>query len=874
MGPYGISESDAGNRIKSIRMRRVLTNEFTRRLADIKTKKGVVPQEQFHVVVSHVMKDAQVDGIDVPMNKVIQMLLPNVGEVLDCGYKREDLENWLDGKRSSTMFSAKQDGEMVFLGVHQPLAWKFKRRAEHDSTHLAYDISWRTLHSGGTSSGMGGGMGGGIGDASAAAAVADQLQDPNGKAATAAAIQSATQPWEKTLWCSVAERVRDDRRHMQYYPMSQEHVFDCLAQIMQAKEAFQLRTLIVGSADQVRGTHSLRVDHGAFKDVPQKNGAPDIDAMISSYPPITMLGESGNAEKHVIPFEAAQWRSQPEATNIAPSRPQEDAEALYTGTGLSQQRLDWLLSTDSLPSCLSLTSGDVIKGRPIEQNRGQIFVNSGFLVRHVALHAEMNAALSVIPGLRMVSAPPQASNETDAQMREREERIRNEVGLGAGGGAGGGGGADGADGMSGAGGAGGGGSLTAEQRKHIELQILQAENGNPCGVTVLSRDPIVALPPRATAMEVDQADQTDQMDQTDQTDQTDQVADAASIASKERLSRTVDTNRKRPRCEVAEHTSENPLIEKLKRIRTGLACCADHLVVERLKAELKKRPMSMTEKARWFLENSKFGTYECNLFDCASIFFSLKASEQLDVSNRLLLDVITRKFPDVYSSITDAADAIPEFTSRFAPANNENMLSFADGLVTFKGATRISKSNEMALEEKRKKRESGPEALAIVKQRHYAKTREVVTDLKELRRLAPLYLSKESVGRGNPLKRSELFKSVLNDKISAGLIKKNSPMVFELQDGAMIMARVRTRLAKNQALCDKATIESTVHAASYLRPIKPEDGTARGTGADLEEDLWGLFLEAECENANEDADAEDTEIDLDAGMLDDVGDEA
>ena len=833
--PYGISESDASSRIKSIRMRRVLINEFNQRLADIKSRSGTVPQEAFHIVVKDVMKDAQVDGVSVPMPKVVQMLLPSVGEVLDCGYNKQDLENWLDGKKSNLEYT-KKDGEFVFLGIKQQLTWRFKRRADHDSTHSAYDICWRTLHTGG-------------GDIAAAAAAADQLQDANGKAATAAAIQSATQTWEKTLWCSVAERVRDDRRHMQYYPMSQEHVFDCLAQIMQAKEAYQLRTLVVSSPDQVRGTRSLRVDMDAYRDsVPQRNGLPDFDTLKTSYPPISMAVDEN--ERHVIPFEAAQWRRQPQATNIAPSRSREDAEALLTGSGLSQQRLDWLLSTDSLPSCLALTSGEVVKGRPIEQSRGQIMVNSGFLIRHVALHAEMAATLAVVPGLRMVAAPQQSSCENEAQMKAREEQIRN-----------GGGGAHGQGGQ---------GMLSEHQRGHLQRYLDQVGQANVCGATALSAPPMHAASSGSasgSAVPAAAAAAASEMDVDAGPDQ----GEGAAAAAHQRLSRTVESNRKHPHCDVASDTSENPTKDS-KRLKTGLASCADHLVLEELRAEMAKRPMSSDEKARWFLKHSKFGKLGCNLFDCASIFFSLKAAEQLDVSNKLVLDTITKKFPDVFASTADAAESIPEFTSRFAPANGDGMLSFADGLVTFRGANRISKSNEAALREKRKARESGPEALAIVKRLHYAKTRENVTDIQELRKLAPLYMSKETVGRGNPLKRSELFKSLLQDKLSAGLIRKNSPMVLELHDGAMIMARVRTRLAKDDALCGNAKIKSVARAAEYLRPIKADDGVAAGTAASLEEDLWGVYLEAECGTNDADEDAEMEEEDADAGMLDDVCD--
>lgn len=767
---HGLSENEVFKRLSIIRTKRILTNEFSRRMADkgsSKNKRAGQETPTFSRLIEKEMHNVSIDGVVMDVERIKQLLLPSLGEVLDCGYSACDISSWIDGMQSQEF--GKEDGELIFYGTKKKTEWSFERRIGFDNKPAAIDVCWRTLNRAGVA---------------AATPAADPTQDGVSAAAATAApsAPSAPQPWERAMWNDIAERVKR-ADGMSKFPMPTEQIFDRLAQIKQA-EPHLGRLLVVGNAGNKRGITSIR------KNFEGSNGTESRSTAEKYFQTVDVVRTDHSS---VIPIDAAVWRGNDRSTDVAVARNPVESKGLYMGSGMGQQRLDKLLLQDALPAVLALTSSEVRRGCPIKDHNGQLYFNSGFLMGIVRFHLEVSATISVIPGLRHIGVKDKTVSQQGMVAVDRmvaegtETNVAHHSGTNS------------SDNSS------NGVSNTQFNRSALGnimmRQSLEFQSTSICnGARVLS---VTREQAEAELQELNAKNA--EAHESEQTP-------ASKPGSKEED-------------EEVDHENVQAVLEE---------CKGSRLEGELLHTEMARRYIDIS---MWKEENV--------LFDCVPIFYSYRACAEFESENPALTREVMQRFPGVFSGFDELMAYIPEICSRFAPdGKSESKKCSEDTLVTFSVAPKRS-TTQVQIRNKRK-REFSISDLAAVKRAHYSATRKTVTDYNELVCLAPKYIDKQKVGRGDPLKRSQLFSNAIKDKLNSGLISVTSPLKFEQQDGCNLMARVRVRLAADSSnkLIDDCKISSVRKAAEYLRPVELGEKEQFGTGAQLELDYWAIFFSA------------------------------
>lgn len=137
-----------------IRKRRIAFNTFIDRFSGHKNVQNS-GQMTLEGIIRKFMTDSSAgasrpfvmacDGTRMFHDELKDLLLPTYGEVLDCGYFTTDLQNFLVGDPSKTIFD-KRHSEHVFLGIHPSPDWHYRIRPEAaTNSKNRLDPSWRTL---------------------------------------------------------------------------------------------------------------------------------------------------------------------------------------------------------------------------------------------------------------------------------------------------------------------------------------------------------------------------------------------------------------------------------------------------------------------------------------------------------------------------------------------------------------------------------------------------------------------------------------------------------------------------------------------------------------------------------------------------------
>jgi len=393
------SDNSIHKKMAFVRLRRRISSAFTERCSKLTVrefKRHASIADLVRVVFklgANVRDDTEVT---IPTGEVVQFkfvcdtLLPTMNEISNCGYKKEDIVQWVKGLGSATMFT-KDDAEGVFLGV--PLSsekWAFQRRPNMSQfTEHVYDCAWRTART-----------------ATVPAAPAESeaaAQAPVASAPTSKPTNARS--WEANLWSDM----KDVAKALPF-EIDGIQVFDRIAQVITStKNRHRKIHVSPDSSDDLEyvsevagvGQTSMRLFDKDTEPARVSGMRPDDNKKVVE--PITTI--SATLTRQVLPLHAIAWRNTTGLRELHTKACNRERHNDFAQIGikcddLAQCRLDNLLSNRSLPAVNPLFSTVVENAPPIKQERDTVFINSAFFIKEARFGAEIDMFLSSIPGIR------------------------------------------------------------------------------------------------------------------------------------------------------------------------------------------------------------------------------------------------------------------------------------------------------------------------------------------------------------------------------------------------------------------------------------------------------------------------------------------
>ena len=374
-----------------IRKRRIAFNTFVDRFAGKPNtqKHGMTLDE----IIKKFMTDSDTgtqrpfvvarDNSKMFHDELKDLLLPTYGEVLDCGYLSYDIQNFIVGNPSVTIFQ-KIHNEHVFLGIGPSSDWHYRIRQEAATlSKNRLDPSWRTLCTRKQGSDQ-------------SSTETESAEDaPKKRGGLASTLQGG---WYKYCW-DLSKKLSDPSNvHMEFYPLPPHHVFDRIVQFIYSDHKSNLQVASLSDDDDRMRNGGIAADLEKVRGKSMK----DVRATLRQ----AKVDDSG---VQVIPDTAAAFKTvvtiddEDEYAN-EPKRGSAVMEFLKTRPNAvgGQRRLDKLLSSGSLPAACPLLSTTIERKSPlfVDDKDGRMYVNSSWFVRLANLNDEIRTSLALIPGLR------------------------------------------------------------------------------------------------------------------------------------------------------------------------------------------------------------------------------------------------------------------------------------------------------------------------------------------------------------------------------------------------------------------------------------------------------------------------------------------
>jgi len=374
------------------------------------------------------------DGTVESLAAVQDMVLVTSGEVISCGYTKQDVSNWLQGEASSSQFSP-QEGETVFLGV-KTNSWTFKRRSDVErSTEHVYDPAWRTTGVSPPAAMVVGTPVATTFDGAAPATGASQDQAVQGRRVDA----RNTGPIESKADSHIWKESRAIAELLSTFNLDSAQVFDRIIQIVDSNKDNYRRiqlspevkrdTLCVKELDSAESTLMRRYPENFSK---ERVTAMD-DSHVADALGTESIVKSGVTTQTVLPFSAVSFSNTLGSISqrMHKSRRvrewitfenQEDANGLVQliqPDDVCQRRLDALIDVQALPAAVPLMSTTVAFDRPLKVFNDALYLNSGFAMNIMRLEYEIIQYFKTVPGLRLQEVgekepTPGASSHVDS----------------------------------------------------------------------------------------------------------------------------------------------------------------------------------------------------------------------------------------------------------------------------------------------------------------------------------------------------------------------------------------------------------------------------------------------------------------------------
>ena len=376
-----------------IRKRRIAFNTFVERFSGHTNvqKRGQLTLDD---IIRKFMTDSGVgaarpfviasDNTKMFHDELKDLLLPTYGEVLDCGYFSSDIQNFLVGNPSNTIFD-KLHNEYVFLGTHPSTDWCYRIRQEaatHSKNRL--DPSWRTLCSRKQGS-----------DQSATDDADQSEESGKKKTGSSSTLQGG---WYKYCWDLSKKLTNPSNIHMEFYPLPPHHVFDRIVQFVYSEHKSNLQVSstnddgdsmrdaeVISDVEKVRGKSIADVCATLRQAKVVPTGVKIIPAVAAAFKTVATIDDED--DYHDAP------KRRPEIMKWMKTRP--------NAVG-GQRRLDKLNASGSLPAVAPLLSTTIERKSPlfVDDKDGRLYINSAWFVRLANLNDEIRTTLALIPGLR------------------------------------------------------------------------------------------------------------------------------------------------------------------------------------------------------------------------------------------------------------------------------------------------------------------------------------------------------------------------------------------------------------------------------------------------------------------------------------------